>query len=64
MSTWFPRYWKAVMGFLTPAAVVISSSTLESSAGGSTITSTEWITAGCAAVITAGAVAIKGNANG
>lgn len=57
-----PRYWKAVMGFLAPAAVVISSSTLDSSAGGDTITQAEWITAGCAAVITAGAVALKGNA--
>lgn len=56
-----PYYWKAVMGFLAPAAVVLVSAVLESSAGGERITQGELITAGCAAVITAGAVAVKGN---
>lgn len=56
-----PYYWKAVMGFLAPAAVVISSATLDGSAGGDRITQGELITALCAAVITAGAVGIKGN---
>lgn len=49
------------MGFLAPAAVVLSSATLDSSAGKSSITQAEWITAACAAVITAGAVGLKGN---
>lgn len=54
-------YWKATLGFLAPAAVVITSATLEASAGGDKITQAEWITAACAAVITAGAVGLKEN---
>lgn len=56
-----PYYWKAVMGFLAPAAVVLTASVLEGSAGGESITQGEWITAACAAVVTAGAVGLKGN---
>lgn len=56
-----PRYWKAVMGFLAPAAVVISTSVLKGSDGGSHITQAELITALCAAVLTSGGVALVPN---
>jgi hypothetical protein len=49
-------YWKAVMGFLAPAATIVISSVLESSDGGSRITASEWITAAATAVLTAGTV--------
>jgi hypothetical protein len=56
-------YWKAVVGFAAPGATVLVASVLEGSAGGTTITTGEWITAACAAVITAGGVYAKGNAD-
>lgn len=49
-------YWKAVVGFITPGAVVIGSAVLEGSDGGATITTAEWVTAIVACVITAGGV--------
>ncbi len=54
-------YWKAVMGFFAPAATIIVASVLETSDGGTRITSSEWITALATSVITAGAVYAKGN---
>ncbi len=55
------RYWKAVVGFVVPAAVVITASVQSGSDGGSALTTAEWITAACAAVITAGGVAAVKN---
>lgn len=55
-------YWKAVVGFVAPAAVVITASVTEASVGGTAITTGEWITAVCAAVITSAGVYGKGNA--
>lgn len=55
-------YWKAVIGFIAPAAVVITSSVTEASAGGVGITAGEWVTAACAAIITGAAVYSKSNA--
>lgn len=49
-------YWKAVVAFITPGAVVLVSAVTEASAGGTVITSGEWITAVCAMLITAGGV--------
>jgi hypothetical protein len=49
-------YMKAVLAFITPAAVTIVASITEASDGGSTITGSEWITALCNCVITATAV--------
>lgn len=49
-------YWKAVVGFVAPGAVVLTSSVTDASAAGSSISTAEWITAGCACVITAAAV--------
>lgn len=49
-------YYKAVMGFIAPAAVVLVSAVTEASAGGADITSAEWITAACAAVLVAAGV--------
>lgn len=54
-------YWKAVVGFLAPGAVVLTSAVTEASAGGEHITQGEWVTAACAAVITAAAVYAKAN---
>lgn len=48
---------KALVAFVAPGAVVITSAVLDSSAGGSTITTAEWITAACACVITSAGVA-------
>lgn len=49
-------YWKAVLGFIAPGAIVIASSVMEGSAGGVDITQGEWITAICSAVITGAGV--------
>lgn len=55
------RFWKAIVGFALPAAVIITSSVQQTSDGGSDITKAEWITAICAAIITAGGVAAVNN---
>jgi hypothetical protein len=49
-------YWKAVVGFVAPAAAILISAVLEGSDGGTAITGAEWVTAGCTAVITAAGV--------
>jgi hypothetical protein len=50
------RIWKAVIGFVAPGAVVIGSATLSESAGGDHITTSEWVTALVACVVTAAGV--------
>lgn len=57
----FAPYWKAIIAFIAPGAVVLTSAVTEASAAGETITSGEWITAACAAVITGAAVYGKSN---
>ncbi len=54
-------YWKAIIGFVAPGAVVLTSAVTEASAGGEHITAGEWVTAACAAVITGAAVYGKSN---
>ena len=54
-------YWKAIIGFTAPAAVVIGSAVTDASGGGSHITQAEWITALVAAVVTSGGVLVKRN---
>ena len=49
-------YAKAVLAFIVPGAVTIGTAVTDSSAGGTTITSAEWVTAIVACVVTAGAV--------
>lgn len=49
-------YWKAVMAFIAPAAVVIMAAVTDASAGGAAITAGEWITALCTAVVTSAGV--------
>lgn len=49
-------YWKAVLAFIAPGAVIIGSSVLETSDAGTAITSAEWITAAVACIVSAGAV--------
>jgi hypothetical protein len=62
MKNW-QNYWKGILGFITPGAVIIGSSVLEGSDGGSTITAAEWVTAIVAMVVTGGLVTAKGNAD-
>lgn len=49
-------YWKAVIGFVAPAATVIISAVTEASDGGTAVTGAEWITAACTAIVTASLV--------
>lgn len=49
-------YWKAVVGFVAPGAVLIGSAVTEASDGGSTITTAEWVTALVACVVTSAGV--------
>jgi hypothetical protein len=49
-------YWKAIIAFVAPGAVVITSAVTDASAGGQTITTGEWVTAACACVVTSAAV--------
>lgn len=49
-------YYKAVVAFFAPGAVVIGSAVTDSSRGGESITSGEWVTALVACVVTAAAV--------
>lgn len=56
------RYWKAVIGFIAPGAVLIGAATLSESAAGDRITQAEWITALVACIVTAGGVATVKNA--
>lgn len=54
-------YWKAVIGFIAPGAVIIGASTLPGSDGGSVVTGSEIITAAVACVVTSAGVYAKGN---
>lgn len=49
-------YAKAVLGFVAPGAALIIAAVLPDSVGGSVITSGEWITALCTAVVTSAGV--------
>lgn len=49
-------YWKAIVGFVTPGAVLIGAAVTAGSEAGSTITQSEWITAVVACIVTSGAV--------
>ena len=54
-------YWKALIGFVAPGAVIIGSAVTDSSVGGEMVTQGEWITAIVAAVVTAAGVYAKAN---
>lgn len=62
MSNW-QEYWKAILGFVVPGAVIIGSSVTSGSDGGTSITGSEWVTAAVAMIVTGAAVAVKGNEN-
>lgn len=49
-------YFKAVVAFIAPGAVVLTSAVTEASIGGEAITTGEWVTAVCATIITGAAV--------
>ena len=49
-------YWKAVVGFVAPGAVLLSAAVTEASKGGEHITDGEWITAILAMIITSAGV--------
>jgi hypothetical protein len=50
------RYWKAIAGALAPGAVTIVASVTPQSEGGSSITTSEWITALATIIISGAAV--------
>lgn len=52
------HYWKAILAFLVPGAVIIGSSVTSGSDGGTTITTAEWVTAIVAMIVTGGAVGL------
>lgn len=54
-------YWKAVIGFLAPAASLLIYAVNEASAGGDQIVQSEWVVALLTAVVTSAGVAAKGN---
>ena len=56
LPTALQPYAKAIIGFITPGAVVIGSAVTATSDGGSSITGAEWVTAIVACIVTAGAV--------
>lgn len=64
-NSWTPvqvgRYWKAILAFIVPGAIIVGASVLEGSDGGSTITQAEWITAIVACIVTSGSVAAVSN---
>lgn len=49
-------YWKALVGFLAPAGLILISAVTEASAGGVEVTQAEWITAAAVAVVTSAGV--------
>lgn len=55
MNTFAP-YFKAIIAFIAPGAVVLTSAVTESSAMGEIITQGEWVTALCATIITGATV--------
>lgn len=55
------RYLKAIVGFISPGAIIVGASVLENSDGGSAITQSEWVTAVVAAIVTAGGVGYARN---
>jgi hypothetical protein len=61
MGNW-QQYWKGILGFLVPGAVIIGSAVTSDSDGGSTITGSEWVTAIVAMIVTGAAVTVKANA--
>lgn len=62
MDNW-QHYWKGILGFLVPGAIIIGSSVLADSDGGTTITTSEWVTAAVAMIVTGGLVTAKANAD-
>lgn len=61
MQNW-QHYWKGILGFIAPGAVIIGASVLEKSDGGTAITTAEWVTAAVAMIVTGAAVTAKSNA--
>ena len=51
VANWIEKSWKAIVAFVTPGVVVLSSAILATSDGGDTITSNEWITALVASLV-------------
>lgn len=50
------RYWKAIVGFVAPGAVLIGTATMVETPGGESITQGELVRALVAMVVTVGAV--------
>lgn len=56
-------YLKAVVGFVAPGAVLLAAAVTGPSPGGTSVTAGEWVTAGCACVVTAAGVWATPNAD-
>lgn len=57
------RYWKAVVAFVAPGAVLIGAATLSESAAGDKITTAEWVGALVACIVASAGVAVTKNAD-
>lgn len=51
------KYWKAILAFVAPGATLVIAAVTDGSQGGSTITTSEWITAVATCVVSASVVA-------
>lgn len=56
MSSSIGKYWKAIVGFVTPGVVALVAAVQAQSPAGQTITVPEWIGIGAACIITGGVV--------
>lgn len=56
-------YWKAAVAFVAPGAVALVAAVQDASAGASSITTAEWVSAGAACIITSAAVYSTPNAS-
>jgi hypothetical protein len=54
-------YWKSVVGFVAPGAVLLTAAVQDGSKAGEHISQGEWVTAICACVITAAGVFLTPN---
>lgn len=50
------KYWKAIVGFITPGVVALVAAVQDGSPAGQAITTTEWVTIAAACIVTGGVV--------
>lgn len=52
------RYWKSIVAFIAPGAVLLGAATMDETPGGESITQGEFVRAVVAMIVTAGAVLV------